>query len=186
MVRFMVIADRTFTVEEFEQFILLPQHGDTMFELIDGKVYPVVSNNRSSRIAMSLGIIVGGYIKANKLGYVTGADGGYVVAGEHLIPDMAFMSKARQPQPSREAYNPLAPDLAIEVLSPTDDDANVRLKLTSYLNAGTTVWIVDPDAETVEVYVPKQQPTKLSIKDTLYGSDVLPGFEIAVRDIFEE
>jgi Uma2 family endonuclease len=182
----MVIADRTFTVEEFEQFILLPQHGDTMFELIDGKVYPVVSNNRSSRIAASIVIFIGAYVKANKLGYITGADGGYVVSGERLIPDIAFMSKARQPQPSKATYNPLAPDLAVEVLSPSDDDSNVRLKLTSYLNAGTTVWIVDPDAETVEVYIPKQQPSKLSIKDTLSGGDVLQGFEIAIRDIFEE
>jgi Uma2 family endonuclease len=182
----MVIADRTFTVEEFEQFFLLPEHGDTMFELIDGKAHPKVSNNYSSRIAASIASIVGAYVKANKLGYITGADGGYVVSGERLIPDIAFMSKARQPQPSKATYNPLAPDLAVEVLSPSDDDSNVRLKLTSYLNAGTTVWIVDPDAETVEVYIPKQQPSKLSIKDTLSGGDVLPGFEIAIRDIFEE
>ena len=181
----MVIADRAFTVEEFEQFILLPEHGDTVFELIDGKAYPVVSNNRSSRVAANLIILIGSFVKQNNLGYVTGADGGYVVGNGRYIPDVAFMSMTRQPQPSSETYNSLAPDLAVEVLSPNDDPANVRIKLTNYLSAGTTILIVDPDATTVEIYVPNQPPAKLSKKDTISGLSVLPGFTIAVKDIFD-
>lgn len=181
----MVIADRTFTEEEFVQFILLPEHGDALFELIDGKAYPVVSNNRSSRIAMSVGILIGSFVKQNNLGYVTGADGGYEVSGQRYIPDVAFMSKARQPNPSNETYNSKAPDLAVEVLSPTDDPANVRIKLTNYLYAGTTVWIVDPDATTVEIYVPNQPASKLSKNDIISGLSVLPNFQVPVKDIFD-
>ncbi len=76
----MIINDRTVSEAEFEEFILLPEHGDTVFELIDGKIYPVVSNNRSSRIAMTIGILLGAYVLQKKLGYVTGADGGYQVS----------------------------------------------------------------------------------------------------------
>jgi Uma2 family endonuclease len=182
----MAIPERTFTAEEFDEFILLPEHGDTLFELINGRVYPVVSNNRSSRIGASILIAVGSFVKANALGYVTGADGGYIVAGERLMPDLAFMSKVRQPRRSKEAYNPLAPDLAVEVLSPSDDESNVRLKLTSYLSAETTVWIVNPDTRTIEIHLPNKPPIKLTETDTIDGGDMLPGFTLPVSEIFED
>ncbi len=181
----MVISERTVTEYEFEQFIMQPEHGDTLFELIDGKIYPVVSNNRSSHVAMSIGIIIGSFVKINKLGYITGADGGYQVSGQRYIPDVAFMSYDRQAQPSDLAYNPLAPDLAVEVLSPTDNPTNVRIKLTNYLNAGTVVWIVEPNAKTVEIYVPNEKPMKLTEDDTIDGGAVLPNFELPVKSIFE-
>ncbi len=182
----MIIDDRIVSEAEFEAFILLPEHGDTVFELIDGKIYPVVSNNRSSRIAMTIGILLGAYVLQKKLGYVTGADGGYQVSGQRYIPDVAFMSKARQAEASDEAYNPIAPDLAVEVLSPTDNPANVRIKLTNYLNAGTVVWIVDPSTQRVEIYIPKQKPTQLGIQDTIHGGEILPDFALPVSDIFAE
>lgn len=180
----MVLGKRTITEHEFEQFILLPEHGDTLFELIDGEIYPVVSNNRSSRIAMSIGIIIGSFVNKNNLGYITGADGGYQVSGQRYIPDVAFMSKTRQAEPSDASYNPLAPDLAVEVLSPTDNPANVRIKLTNYLNAGTIVWIVDPNAKTVEIYIPNQKPAKLTVDDTIQGGSIFPDFELPVKKIF--
>jgi Uma2 family endonuclease len=181
----MVISDRTYTAEEFETFMLLPEHGDTLFELIEGRIYPVVSNNRSSRIGIQLGAVIVIYVKQHKLGWVTGADGGYIVAGQRYIPDVAFMSKERQPQSSDAAYNPIAPNLAVEVLSPNDDPANLRIKIVNYLRADTTVWIIDPDTTTVEIYTPDKQTAKLSKDDTLSGGDVLPGFEILVSDIFD-
>jgi Uma2 family endonuclease len=182
----MAISEKTFTAEEFDEFVLLPEHGDTLFELINGRVYPVVSNNRSSRIGASILIAVGSFVKAKELGYVTGADGGYIVTGERLMPDLAFMSKARQPRRSKAAYNPLAPDLAVEVLSPSDSESNVRIKLADYLSAGTTVWIVDPDSKTVEIHSPNKPSSKLTANDTLDGGDVLPGFTMPVRDIFAD
>jgi Uma2 family endonuclease len=181
----MVIADRTFTEAEFEQFVLQPEHGDTLFELIDGKAYPVVSNNRSSRIAAFILTSINSFVIANQLGYVTGADGGYVVSGQRYIPDVAFMSKTRQPTPSDEAYNSKSPDLAVEVLSPSDDPANVRIKISNYTYAGTTVWIVNPDNNTVEIYVPHQPAVRLTTNDSISGGSILPGLQIPVKDIFK-
>jgi Uma2 family endonuclease len=126
------------------------------------------------------------FVRTHDLGYVTGADGGYRVSGERYIPDAAFISTARQPQPSHEAYNPNPPDLAVEVLSPTNDPGEMRVKIVNYLLAGTVLWVVDPDLKRVEVYVPGQTPKTLGIDDVLDGGNVLPGFSLAVRDIFPE
>ena len=174
------------TVEEFDEFVLLPENADHMLEYIAGEAVEVVSNNYSSMIGMFVGALLTLFVRSNNLGYVTGADGGYRVSGERYIPDAAFVSKARQPQPSHESYNPIAPDLAVEVLSPTNDPANMRIKIVNYLRAGTVVWVIDPDLKRVEVYAPDQAPKPLGMKDTLDGGAVLPGFKLPVSDIFPE
>ena len=133
---------------------------------------------------MKLGGRLSVYVEDNDLGYVTGADGGYMVGGNRFIPDVGYISKARQAEPSHEAYNPNAPDLAVEVLSPTDDRDSLRLKVAAYLVAGTTLWVVDPDAKQVEVYGPGNTPVVLGADDTLNGGDVLPGFTLAVKAVF--
>lgn len=118
-------------------------------------------------------------------GFVTGADGGYMVSGERYIPNAAYVSKERQSEPSRETYNPIAPDLAVAVLSPSKDPAAMRIKMINSLRAGTTVWVVDPENKHVEVYAPGQPPKLLGIDDILNGGTVLPEFTLPVKDIFE-
>jgi Uma2 family endonuclease len=182
----MVVSTRRYTIEESEQFIYLPENADRSFEFIAGEIAEVVANNYSSKIA---GILFGElyiFLKGKNLEHLTGADGGYIVAGERYIPDVAYISAQRQPQPSREAFNPSPPDLAVEVLSPTYDPANLRIKIVNYLRAGTTVWVVDPDRRQVEVYAPDHAPITLTINDTLDGGDVLPGFTLPVKDIFPD
>jgi Uma2 family endonuclease len=174
------------TIEEFDEFINRPENADRLFEYIAGEIVEVVSNNYSSEVAAMLLINIGGHVLANKLGRVTGADGGYIVSGEKYIPDVAFISLARQPEPSHEAYNPNAPDLAIEVLSPTNKDEDMSVKIANYLAAGTVVWRVKPIEKKIEVFAP-QTPTKyLGINDILDGGAVLPGFRLPVKDIFPE
>src|SRR5512133_3242381 len=107
------------TVEEFDRFVALPQNADKLFEYIGGEVIEMVSNQRSSAIAYKLGVFIGMYLLQSKMGGIaTGADGGYMIAGERYIPDIAYVSKARQSEPSERAYSPIPPDLAVEVLSP--------------------------------------------------------------------
>lgn len=181
----MVLSETTYTPDEFETFIRQPEHGDTHFELIEGRIYPVVSSNRSSRIALFLGAKIVAFVHDRQLGWVTGADGGYLVAGQRLIPDVAFVSNTRQPEPSDAAYNPVSPDLAVEVLSPSDVAATVRLKISKYMQAGTTVWLIDPATESIEIYTPEPDSYQLSNQDTLTGGAVLPGFELPVADLFD-
>jgi Uma2 family endonuclease len=86
-------------------------------------------------------------------------------------------------EPDREA--PLPPDLAVEVMSPTDFKRSLRRKAERYLAFGTTlVWLVFPAAQTVEVYYRDQDVVTFGVNDTLDGMDVLPGFTLKISDIF--
>jgi Uma2 family endonuclease len=182
----MGIQTQRMTLEEFEHFIAIPENTGRSFEYIGGEAIQVVSNNYSSLVGAQIVIELGSYVKRHALGYVTSADGGYVVMGERYIPDVAFISKARQPRPSHEPYNSNAPDLAVEVLSPTDDPAFVRIKIVNYLRAGTVVWVVDPIRRRVEIYTPDQAPRAVGVDDVLDGGDVLPDFTLTVSEIFPD
>lgn len=180
------LLENVMTADEFEAFALLPENSDRLFEFIGGRVVEGVSDNLASEMGGSLLAEIRMFSKQNKLGRVTGADGGYVVAGEKYIPDVGFMSKARQPVRVRAAYNPVPPDLVVEVLSPNNHPDDMRIKVANYLSVGTVVWLVNPDLQRVEVYVPHQPVKILGINDTLDGGTVLPGFQLALRDLFDE
>lgn len=126
----MAIAPRIVPVEEFDRFVLLPENAERMFEYIGGEIVEAVSSNYSSEIGARFLIVIGMFVLSNDLGRVTGADGGYQVSGERYIPDVAFVSKAKQPEP---------PDLAVEVLLPTNDADDMRIKVVNYLRVGTVV-----------------------------------------------
>ena len=183
----MTLQARQVTIEEFEVFVNQPGNQDRLYELIGGRVVEVVSNNYSSEIGVTLSFHIKLYLREKQIkGRVTGADGGYEFLGERYIPDVAYVAEARQPEPSRAAYNPVAPDLVVEVLSPSNDPGDMPVKVVNYLRAGTTVWLVDPDKEQVEVYAPDQAPRTLGTGDILTGGAVLPGFTLAVAEIFAE
>jgi Uma2 family endonuclease len=182
----MVIGVQRIAVADFDELVLLPENEDKLLEYIDNEVLEVVSNNRSSRIGARILSYITLYVEENDLGFTTGADGGYRVNGERYIPDCAYISKARQPEPSQEAYNALSPDLAVEVLSPNDKPGKVRIKVTNYMLAGTQLWLIDPEAQQVEVYIPGKKPYTLMADDTLDGGDVLPDFKLALKAIFKQ
>jgi Uma2 family endonuclease len=172
------------TLEDFEVMIALPENYDRLFEFIGGEMVEVVSNGVSSKFGILIGGFLAVWVHQHKLGEVTGADGGYMIAGERYIPDAAFISARKQPQPSHESYNPNPPDLVIEVLSPSNTAREMRIKIVNYLRVGAVVWVVDPGLQQIEVYVPGQAPRVLGINDTLDGGEVLPGFTLALREIF--
>lgn len=183
----MVVQTKRYTVEEFDQWVMLPENTDKLFEYIGGEIVEVVSNNYASVVASKIGFFIQLYLlQQGVAGYVTGADGGYQVAGERYMPDVGFISKARQPEPCHEAYNPNAPDLAVEVLSPNDNPRDVWVKVVNYLSAGTIVWVVDPDQKQVEVCVPGQPVKRVGLNDTLDSGEILPGFTLVIKDIFPD
>lgn len=159
------------------------QHQTEDYEYVAGEVVAVVSNNYCSQIAMLIGAFITLFVKQNNLGQVTGADGGYMVQGERYIPDVGFIGKDKQPKPCHDAYNPQPPDLAVEVVSPTDTEKRLLVKTSNYLASGTTVWIVYPDEKVVHVHRPGQAVTTVKQDDTL-TSEALPGFSLTVADIF--
>lgn len=172
------------SVDVFDQFVERPENTDKLFEYIGGEIVEVPSNPRSSEIGVLVAYFLLAFVRTHKLGRVTGEQGGYMVAGERYAPDVAFIAYHRQPDLPESGYNPNPPDLAVEVLSPTDSDRRLGIKLHNYAIANTVVWVIDPQEKLVDVYVPGQPAYTLTEDDTLDGGILLPGFSLPVRDIF--
>lgn len=185
----MMVLQRTFvTPEAFDRFVDLSENADKLFEYIAGEIVEVPSNPYASNISSRINRRTGNFVEDRDLGYVTGEAGGYVVAGEKYAPDVAFISKKRQRALAKVGYNPFAPELAVEVDFPSTYESarKLQIKIANYLAAGTLLWIVYPETKTVEIYAPGQAMRWVGIDDTLDGGDVLPGFKLAVRDIFPD
>jgi Uma2 family endonuclease len=93
----------------------------------------------------------------------------------------------RLPEIPHQGFNPNPPELAVEVIfdsSDSQEQSTLRRKLANYLSAGVMVWVVDTEQRTIEVYQTGQNVQVLNQTGTLDGGDVLPGFKLAVKDIF--
>jgi Uma2 family endonuclease len=180
---------RLIPVEEFDSFVERPENADKLFELVGGEIFEVPSNAYASKIASVISFFIQLFLRDHGIaGHVTGEAGGYVVAGEKYAPDVAYISKERQPELAKEGYNPNAPDLAVEVDFPSSytSQKKLNIKIANYLAAGTLLWMVYPETKEVNVYVPGQPVKILGINDTLDGGNVLSGFALAVREVFAE
>lgn len=176
------------TLQEFDDFVKLPENADRLFEYIDGEIWEVPSNPKASEFSGVMYAKLFAFVYPQKLGRLTSEAGGYMVSGERYAPDVAFVSKQKQADFPHEGYNPNPPDLAVEVDLPSTPESQKRLftKVVNYLAAGTLVWVIIPETKTIEVYAPNQPKRTLMINDALDGGNVLPGFRLPIRDIFEE
>lgn len=185
----MVVQMKRYTVEDFDQFVDLPENDDKLFEYIGGEIVEVPSNAFASEISINISFFIKLFVRQNHIaGHVTGEAGGYMVSGERYAPDVAFISAAKQLELARQGYNPNPPDLAVEVDVPSTEVSRdtLRIKIANYLAAGTVVWVVVAEPRGVEVYVPGQPVKVIGIDGTLDGGDVLPGFTLSVKDIFPD
>jgi Uma2 family endonuclease len=178
--------DRPMTVEEFDAWVMLPENADRHLQFVGGAIIEVVSNHQSSGIGLLIGAYLTLFIKMHRLGLTTGTDGGYMVAGERYMPDFAYVSYAKQKKFSKDSWFPFAPDLAVEVLSPSNTALEMRTKVSNYLSAGTVLWIVDADKRRIEIYEPGQPIRVVRMGETLDGGALLPGFTLAVSDLFAD
>ena len=180
----MVLDKKRISVEEFEDFVDLPQNDDKLFEYIGGEIFEVPSNPYSSKISARITTYLGMYLLQNDIGHLTGEAGGYKVSGERYAPDVAVILYDKQKKLARTGYNNNPPDLAVEVMSPSDNDEKLRIKVANYQAAGTIVWVVDPDNNQVEVYEVGKPVQVLDESATLTVETILPGFKLPVKDIF--
>jgi Uma2 family endonuclease len=180
--------EKLYTAEEFWKIARLPENEGKRLELDEGEIVEFelsspLNSITAGRVAYFLNI----HVMPQNLGYITGPDGGFKLAPKTVRqPDAAFISKTRAPKIPREFE--IAPDLAVEIVSPHED---VWKKANEYLRAGTKlVWAVYPTDKIVYVFrlnddgSLRGQP--FDINATLDGGDVLPGFTLALRDIFPE
>jgi Uma2 family endonuclease len=179
----MALREKLYTLDEFHAFVERPENNNRLFELINGEIVEKVTSFTPSKIAARIVRFIGNF--SDGIGYVTGADGSYILSPAYeVMPDVGYISKERLPQePERAVEGP--PDLAVEVKSPTDSKRELRQKAEVYLRFGTKiVWLVFPDEQRVEVYVPDDDVREFDMNGTLDGGEVLPGFALPVSQIF--
>ena len=118
---------------------------------------------------------------AAETGFLIGTDPDHVRA-----PDAAFVRQERVEAAGEvQGYFPGAPDLAVEVISPNDRFADVEEKVADWLAAGSAmVVLVNPRNRTATLRLPGQSPVILTEQDTLDGGEVVPGWQVAVQEIF--
>ena len=128
------------------------------------------------------------FVKQNRRGVVTAAETGFVI-GHHpdtvRAPDVGFIRAERVPHVRTRGYFQGPPDLAVEVVSPTDRAGELLAKVQDWLAAGCrAVWVVDPTSQTISVYRGSRETTLLTVDDELTDDELLPGFRLAVGEVF--
>jgi Uma2 family endonuclease len=173
-----------------EEFGRLPQPPDgSQQELIRGVIVTMPPPSfYHGQVCLLIGRKLGNFIEAHNLGTATSNDSGVILARSPDTvrgPDLAFWSRETLPQPPREGYPSVAPDLVVEVLSPSDVFTHVQRKVQDYLRAGVRMaWVVVPEDRSVAVFRSGREPSVLSNGEALSGEDVLPGFACPVTELF--
>ncbi len=162
----------------------------SLYELVDGVLVEKAMGFRESVLAAALIEVLRSFVRQRNLGLVTAPDGMMrLAAGLVRLPDVAFISWTRLPQRRvpTEPIPDLAPDLAVDVLSPGNTSREMARKCREYFDAGVRViWLVELETRTVEVHSRPENIAVLSEADTLEGGDVLVGFTLSVRALFAE
>jgi Uma2 family endonuclease len=161
-----------------------------IFELVDGVLVEKSMGKLESLLAAAILAILRGFIQPRNLGIITAPDGMMRLTPTiSRAPDASFISWARIPPGplSEDSLAEIVPDLAVEVLSPSNTKAEMARKRREYFGAGVRlVWEVDPRARTVTVYESPDQWTILDASMSLDGGAVLPGFVLPLSELFGE
>ena len=161
------------------------------YELVRGELRKMApAGGEHGVVIINLAAPLKVHAKANNLGLVFGAETGFRLSeapDSVRAPDVAFVARERIPLTGiPRGFWPGAPDLAVEVVSPNDKIYEIDEKIEDYLAAGVRlIWIVYPKKRSVTVHSPVSEPRVLMIDDTLDGADVVVGFQLPVREIFE-
>jgi Uma2 family endonuclease len=157
-------------------------------ELVDGILVEKPMGYEESLLAAEIIRLLGNFVERHKLGLVAG-EGGMLRLAKGLvrIPDVSFIATDRLPggKVPRQPIPRLVPNLAVEVLSPSNTSREMDQKLEEYFDAGVElVWFVDPRARTVEVFTEIEQSRLHSSGETLTGAPVLPRFKLKLGNLF--
>ena len=180
-----VTADELLTMPDRDE-----QGNYCLLELVRGEVRRMSPTGlEHGAICAEIGAALWNFVKERKLGVVFAAETGLVVETNPdsvLGADSAFVSAERLAGVENlEKFVPFAPDLAVEVLSPSNTVREMDEKIDLYFGAGSRiVWIINPKRRTVSVYTAPLEVKILSERDTLEGGDVLPGFSYELSKLF--
>jgi Uma2 family endonuclease len=162
---------------------------DRLFELVDGTLVEKPMRWKEALLATWLSYQLQKFQEQNDLGAVVGADGTVRLRKRLVrVPDVAFVLWENIPPDDELPQIPdLAPDLAVEVISPSNTPGEMARKRREYFGAGTRlVWQVYSDRKEVEVYTSPGRFRTLGLKDAVDGGDLLPGFSLPLADLFAD
>jgi Uma2 family endonuclease len=172
------------TVHELEK--LQAEHPDYRMELVGGEVKIMSpSGYEADEVSIELARVLANWVRPRQLGRVTGSSAGFILPNaDTRAPNVSFV-KAERLRRSPRSFAELAPDLMVEVKSPTDSLTKLRGKIQEFLALGTQVGIlIDPEARCVEVYRTGDEAILLEDGDRLTVPDLLPGWEVVVADLW--
>ena len=173
--------------------LTLPDDG-YRYEVVEGALVRMAgSGDEATTIAFNFGLALGNFVVPRRLGRLTGADGVYKFPGAEtgLLPDVGFYAAAKRALiVDRAKPIPFAPDLAVEVASPSQDASDMAAKACTYLQGGTSlVWVLWPQSAHIDVWRTGQltaPAATLHSGDLLDGEDVVPGFTHPVAAVFAD
>jgi Uma2 family endonuclease len=182
-------AKPLFDLDAFREFCDRPENADRSFELDHGRI---VEMPRPSRLhGLVCGILAGlfdAYLRMNREGdFFTNDTGLMLDETKHLLlgPDLIVLAKTSPGEVGITAWLTEIPDLVVEVLSPSDRQNSVMLKVNQYLEYGVKmVWIVDPEEQSVGIHRPGQFQMVDEEAELVPGFDILPNWNHALRDFF--
>ena len=171
------------------EFMALPD-GDR-YELINGELINVGNSGMEHG---NLGAFLAGaiefHVRSRKLGATCDSSTAFTMkSGNRRSPDVSFVSKERLQGLKRlpKGYLQGAPDLAVEIISPSNTFEEIHDKIVEYFDNGSKlVWVIHPDEKSVLVYHQPEPDRLLRASDNLDGEAVIPGFSLPVADLFIE
>ena len=188
----MIVRDQVYTIDDVWQLSQRPENQAEQYYLIDGELFVTISPGElHGMLASEIARLIGNFVIELDLGRVTVETGYHPSHSQRTLlrPDVAFRSKMRAPGPARLGFVPAMPDLAVEILSPSNSLPELRRKAEVYLQHGTAlVWLVNPTDRTVEVWR-LLDDNELTIEivgpvGAVSGETVLPGFSLDLAALF--
>lgn len=163
-----------------------PDHDDLDYEIVDGQKEAKMAGARHGRVCGRLIARLVVYVESHDLGGIYTPDTTFKIGSNERLPDIAFVSASRIPADGEpEGLWQIAPDLAIEVISPNDIWEKVTRKIEDYFAAGVQqVWLVSLRQRTVSIYDSPTIVTILTEDEELVNERLLPGFRCRIGDIF--
>lgn len=182
-----MVTTSTVTAEE-----LLAMGSDAPFELIQGELVRVSpSAGKSNYVLGNVHSVIRDFVRPRTLGNVSVGEAGYRLETDPdsvVSPDVGYVVRNRMPIPIPDrGYIPLRPDLAVEVISPTDERGDIERKQARYARVGVLlVWGIDPSRETATVHAVGASARMIDRTGVLDGGDILPGFQVLLAELFDE
>jgi Uma2 family endonuclease len=173
------------TADELER---MPDDDSVQIELDEGELITMPpAGGEHGHIGSGVGADLHFFVKKHKLGRVYSADTGFRLSRYTVrAPDVAFVRRERVSAIHSEGFVKGAPDLAVEILSPSDSFRQLTRKVKQYLAAGChTVWVIHAERREVYVYRADGTDSELGVEDSLEAPELLPGFSLKVAELFE-